>query len=74
MELKRKTTHGLTDRVIQFGEGNFLRGFVDWMFDKLNKETGFSAADCKWSCRQNYAAGRTVYSYPAWSSEWRKSM
>lgn len=28
----------LTERVLQFGEGNFLRGFVDWMFDRLNKE------------------------------------
>lgn len=25
------------ERVIQFGEGNFLRAFVDWMFDKLNR-------------------------------------
>jgi len=25
-----------TERVIQFGEGGFLRGFVDWMFQKLN--------------------------------------
>ena len=24
------------ERVIQFGEGGFLRGFVDWMFQKLN--------------------------------------
>lgn len=23
-------------RVIQFGEGGFLRGFVDWMIEKLN--------------------------------------
>ncbi len=23
------------EKVLQFGEGNFLRGFVDWMFDKL---------------------------------------
>lgn len=29
-----------TERVLQFGEGNFLRGFVDWMIDKLNKENG----------------------------------
>lgn len=25
------------ETVIQFGEGGFLRGFVDWMFDKLNE-------------------------------------
>ena len=29
-----------TERVLQFGEGNFLRGFVDWMIDRLNKENG----------------------------------
>lgn len=23
---------------MQFGEGNFLSGFVDWMFDRLNME------------------------------------
>jgi len=27
-----------TERVIQFGEGGFLRAFVDWMLDKLNKK------------------------------------
>lgn len=36
--LKRKEPSKLTERVMQFGEGNFLRGFVDWMIDKLNKE------------------------------------
>ncbi|HET8656066.1 MAG TPA: tagaturonate reductase [Longimicrobiaceae bacterium] len=25
-------------RVLQFGEGNFLRGFVDWMIDHLNRD------------------------------------
>lgn len=39
-KLKRSEKCTLTERVIQFGEGNFLRGFVDWMIDRLNKETG----------------------------------
>lgn len=26
----------LPERVIQFGEGNFLRGFVDWMLERMN--------------------------------------
>lgn len=30
----------LKERVIQFGEGNFLRCFVDWQIDKMNKELG----------------------------------
>lgn len=38
--LHRTEPSKLTERVLQFGEGNFLRGFVDWMFDRLNKENG----------------------------------
>lgn len=30
-------------KIIQFGEGNFLRAFVDYAFQKLNKEIGFNA-------------------------------
>lgn len=40
--LKRKEAPQLTEKVLQFGEGNFLRGFVDWMIDKLNKEAGWN--------------------------------
>lgn len=29
-------------KVIQFGEGNFLRAFIDWMIDILNKEIGYN--------------------------------
>ncbi|TPN81208.1 tagaturonate reductase [Aquimarina algicola] len=29
-------------KVLQFGEGNFLRGFVDWIFDILNEKTDFN--------------------------------
>lgn len=39
MELIKRTNQKKhTERVMQFGEGNFLRGFADWMFDRLNKE------------------------------------
>ena len=31
------------ERVVQFGGGNFLRGFVDWTIDILNEETGFKS-------------------------------
>ncbi|MFM2482531.1 tagaturonate reductase [Celerinatantimonas sp. YJH-8] len=31
------------DKVIQFGEGNFLRAFVDWQLDKLNELTSLNA-------------------------------
>ncbi|KIO54751.1 tagaturonate reductase [Flavobacterium hibernum] len=30
-------------KVVQFGEGNFLRAFVDYAFHKLNKEVDFNA-------------------------------
>ncbi len=29
-------------KVLQFGEGNFLRGFVDWIIDTLNEKTDFN--------------------------------
>ena len=31
-------------RVAQFGEGNFLRAFADYMIDILNEKTGFNGA------------------------------
>lgn len=33
-----------TVKILQFGEGNFLRAFVDWMVDILNQTTGFNGA------------------------------
>ena len=32
----QNASNKLPERVIQFGEGNFLRAFVDWMFHELN--------------------------------------
>ncbi|WP_410013394.1 tagaturonate reductase [Sodalis sp. RH24] len=32
-----------TTRVIQFGEGNFLRAFIDWQLDLLNEHTDLDA-------------------------------
>lgn len=29
------------ERILQFGEGNFLRAFADWMIHKINQETSF---------------------------------
>ncbi|MBQ8400853.1 MAG: tagaturonate reductase, partial [Clostridia bacterium] len=31
-------------RVVQFGEGNFLRAFVDYMIDIMNEKTGFNGS------------------------------
>lgn len=45
-KLNRKNT-GLENRlpikIVQFGEGNFLRAFVDYAIQKLNNEVGFNA-------------------------------
>ena len=44
-ELNRKTANAAKypTKVIQFGEGNFLRAFVDWIIWNTNKATGFNA-------------------------------
>ncbi|MBQ4354818.1 MAG: tagaturonate reductase [Clostridia bacterium] len=31
-------------RVVQFGEGNFLRAFADWMIDIINEKTDFNGS------------------------------
>ncbi|URZ14901.1 tagaturonate reductase [Clostridium felsineum] len=31
------------ERIIQFGEGNFLRAFVDWQIQKMNDEANFNS-------------------------------
>jgi tagaturonate reductase len=47
MQLSKKTYKGYQEypeKVLQFGEGNFLRCFVDWMFHQLNKKAGFNGS------------------------------
>lgn len=44
--LNRQTApapHAYTERIVQFGAGNFLRGFVGWIIEKLNVQTDFGA-------------------------------
>ena len=45
LRLNRKNA-GITSnrpiKVLQFGEGNFLRAFADWIIDKLNEDTEFN--------------------------------
>lgn len=31
------------ERILQFGEGNFLRGFVDYFVDMMNEKSGFNS-------------------------------
>lgn len=43
--LNRKTAKNTTlypERIIQFGEGNFLRAFVDWIVYNMNQKVGFN--------------------------------
>ena len=45
--LSRKTAPGAktyTEKVIQFGEGNFLRAFIEWIIWKTNQKTDFDAS------------------------------
>ena len=47
MQLSKKTYKDYKEypeKVLQFGEGNFLRCFVDWMFHQLNKKAGFNGS------------------------------
>lgn len=45
-DLNRKNTHAkiYPERIIQFGEGNFLRAFVDWIVWNMNKKTNFNSS------------------------------
>ena len=40
--LKRETPANLPVKVLQFGEGNFLRAFIDWMINEMNKQGKFN--------------------------------
>ena len=45
-ELNEKTAGKMRypERVIQFGEGNFLRAFVDWIIQKMNENVNFNSS------------------------------
>ena len=38
-----KRSRSYPEKIIQFGEGNFLRCFVDWQIDILNEKTDFNS-------------------------------
>ena len=48
-ELNEKTAGKMLhpERVIQFGEGNFLRAFVDWIIQKMNENVNFNSSVVK---------------------------
>jgi tagaturonate reductase len=41
--LRREAPFSLPIKFIQFGEGNFLRAYVDWQIDLLNERAGLNA-------------------------------
>lgn len=41
---KANLMHQAPERILQFGGGNFLRGFVDWMIDILNTKNKFNGS------------------------------
>ncbi len=42
--LKRSTALSHPVKILQFGEGNFLRAFFDWMVQRMNRVAGFAGA------------------------------
>lgn len=42
--LKVNDSRNLPEKVLQFGEGGFLRGFVDWMINRLNAAGEFNGS------------------------------
>ena len=54
------------ERVLQFGEGNFLRAFVDYFIDMLSQnwiqlQSRTLSADRAGSCRQDQRTGGTLH-------------
>ena len=45
-KLNRSTVQAkkYTEKIIQFGEGNFLRAFIEWIIWKTNQKTDFNAS------------------------------
>ncbi len=41
--LKRSAPFALPIKILQFGQGNFMRGFFDWQIDLLNERSGLDA-------------------------------
>jgi len=41
-DVNREITANYPERVLQIGEGNFMRGFIDWMIFDMNQKTDFN--------------------------------
>ena len=54
------------ERVLQFGEGNFLRAFVDYFIDVMNEKAGFNSKVCvvqpiAFDARQRFKDQESLY-------------
>ena len=54
------------ERVLQFGEGNFLRAFVDYFIDVMNEKAGFNSKVCvvqpiAYDARQRFKDQESLY-------------
>ena len=43
-DLLRERQNNMKEKIIQFGEGGFLRGFADWMIQIINEKTDFNGS------------------------------
>lgn len=43
-QVKTENNKNRVEKVIQFGEGGFLRGFADWMLQSVNEKTDFNGS------------------------------
>lgn len=64
---KEKTLHRTTPlaspvRVLQFGEGNFMRGFIDWMIERMNRLADFDTAVIAITPRSHAASAEAINS------------
>ena len=57
------------EKVLQFGEGNFLRAFVDYWFDLANEKADWNGkcvlVQPPGSCQDDQRAGGSVHPLPA---------
>ena len=59
------------EKVLQFGEGNFLRAFVDRFFDMGNEATGWNGKVVMVLCRWYQRPGRPVHRVGPRQREWQ---
>jgi len=44
LNIKTTQVNSYPERIIQFGEGNFLHAFADWIIHNMNETIGFNSS------------------------------